>query len=186
MRQRGFATCIRFIGQPHLRRISNSCPLSSSETSGPFITRILSSSICLLTAIESRLQILAGYLVRLLDHINLRSVSLQQANVLQSGFRIDDADKAQAVIHARLREADSPVAGARFDHDCVRLNCTTVNGVTNDAECRPVFRAAAEIQALQLCVELEARVRNHARQSHQRCVAIADNTPSFIICFNPI
>src|SRR5215217_9107234 len=120
---------------------------------------------------DSRLQILTGDLVRLLDHVDLRSVSFQQANVLHCCLRINDADKAQPVIHASLREADTHVSGTRLDHDCVRLDFTAVNRVADDAKGRPVLRAAAWIQALQLCVELKARVRNHARQSHQRCVA---------------
>src|SRR5262249_2012398 len=63
---------------------------------------------------DPRLEKLTGELIRFSNQVQFCSIRLQEALVLRSSFRIDNADETQSQIKTNLGQPNPEIAGARF------------------------------------------------------------------------
>jgi hypothetical protein len=98
------------------------------------------------------------------NNIYLSPISLEDANILLSRPRVNDADKSQPQIATGLRQTDAQVSGAGFDDYSLRSNYSCFNRLFENIQRRSVFCAAAWIESFQFGEKAKSALPEHSAQ----------------------
>jgi hypothetical protein len=107
---------------------------------------------------------LAVFHIEFRNNIKLGPISLEDADILLSRPRVNDADKSQPQIATGLRQTDAEVSGTGFDDYSLWSNYSCFSRLFENIQRRSVFCAAARIESFQFGKKAKSALPKHSIQ----------------------